>query len=216
MDFVKTNAFGDKTDHTQLEEFLNDEADNIIKKTDINSFNESAISQMNIKLVSEDIQLLVTTDPITKKKVEHYIIGIVKLDNVFYAGIFTSNEQGKSKRRVERATVDAHYNVTNLYFIVDLQEWALISNYFNSRNLFEARRVMDWVISYAYSLNDPALKNKIESAQWFKVANQTAKRRYEKELTAEEIISKLPKHQDIVRYGHPKNHGFKPIIQRNK
>jgi len=181
-DFVKLDGGKEKTDLASITEFLNEEAEDITSKID--KAQGQSISQMNIKIVCDEIDVSETEEgPL-------FIVSIAKLDDKYYGAFYNVNAQLQYAEElyIRHGKSPTPGNIASSFLIEDPTEWEVICEFFIKEHVFEMARLFNWTVQ-AKANED--IRDNVRKLVWYEKVSKDLKAKGKKELTPEEVAQKM-------------------------
>lgn len=193
--FTKLEGGKEVTDMIELDEFLDDEIENLSEALD--KAQAEAIDQYNIQMVTDEV--IEFKDAITGRRI--WIMGICRLDDKYYAAMFDPDTGKKYTEEVHVGVINGFQTqIKAHFFIEDPNEWSVISEFFNRHHVFEYHGIIDWDLQ--------TKPNKIEDLiataaklQFLDKINKDRESKHKKPITPEQIALRNLARRNIPKIG---------------
>lgn len=174
-----------------ITEFFNDEMTKIEDGTLI--LPKPSSVGVKIEMVSWDIQPISRQDGILGSV---FLVGICKLDNAHYGAFWTppTAELPKAMSYVEEIILTNGVingdltSISTTRPIYNLEEWTMISRFFNDNNIFEVNRIFEWTMNH---MTADQLSAKMKDMDWFNRTQSRIKQLGRKPLSASEAAASM-------------------------
>ena len=132
-----------------------------------------------------------------------FLVGMCKLDNTHYGAFWTppTVELPKPMAYVEEVILTTgivNGDTTDIQTtrpIYNMEEWTLISTFFNENNIFEVNRIFDWTMGH---MSADQLSAKMKDMDWFKRTQSRINQLGRTPLTPREAANAIKTQNELV------------------